>query len=555
MDPTPTTPTPPGRIADGLVRLWGPALVALALAAAVWYGGVHGTDLAAQTYHADVVRLHGLIIWDNGWYSGSLPLSYSVLSPVLSAVFGIGAVMIVASVLATWCFDRIVITMFGRRPLGSWYFAVSTMLAVSIGQVPYLTGEALALGAVLALLRGRRAVAVVLGVVSALLSPLAAAFLVMVCLVWAVHDQARRRRALVMAVATAVVVGAVSLLFPGNGAFPFAWSGLVVIELLCLTVLSPLVRTSSAVRLAAAIYGLASLASFVVPNPLGGNAARLAESFGIPLVACLVTAPANWRPSLPSWLQRGAGVLIGRRRAIGLVALAPFVVWQWAPGTGVVASASQPPSDTAAFYAPLVAQLHARHAGEATRVESVPTRDHWEAAYVAPYVGLARGWDRQIDVRDNALFYPPASLTGRTYRAWLLDNGITYVALPAAPLDYAAKAESTMLLADRVPGLRLVWSSATWRLWSVTGSPGTVSGPASLSLVAPDRLDVVMHRAGTALVRVHWTTYWKLADGSACVAPSADPTPWTVVHASRPGVVSLQASLLGGTSATCPTSG
>ena len=50
-------------------------------------------------------------------------------------------------------------------------------------------------------------------------------------------------------------------------------------------------RTTPAVRLGALLYAAASLFSFLVPNPLGGNAPRLAASIGVPLLACFLTAP------------------------------------------------------------------------------------------------------------------------------------------------------------------------------------------------------------------------------------------------------------------------
>jgi hypothetical protein len=274
----------------------GPALLALLLDTIAWIVGVHGTDLAAQDYRTDIVKLYGVVLWDPRWYGGNFPFGYSVLSPVLGALVGVGLLTIAAATIATICFDRLTIALVGRRTLGSWYFAASTVLAVTIGQVPYLTGEAAALAAGLALVGGRRKLAIALGLIAVLLSPLAGAFLVMVCVIWAIYDGRRRRLALAVAAVCTVVVGALGLAFPGTGAFPFDWGGLVIVELLCATVLSPLVSAPRPIKLAAALYGVASLAAFVVPNPIGGNAARLAESFGIPVVACVVTAPAEATP-------------------------------------------------------------------------------------------------------------------------------------------------------------------------------------------------------------------------------------------------------------------
>ncbi len=100
----------------------------------------------------------------------------------------------------------------------------------------------------------------------------------------------------------------------------------------------------------------------------------------------------------------------------------------------------------------------------------VPTEYHWEAAYVAPVMPLARGWERQLDVADNPIFYRSGALAAGTYRAWLLDDGVTFVALPDAPLDSAGQAEGRLVSSGQVPGLDLIWRSAHWRLYSVAGS-------------------------------------------------------------------------------------
>jgi hypothetical protein len=566
--------SPPLR--SGSLRSWiewaGPAGLALVLCGAALVLGLRGTDVAAQAYRVGELRLHGFVVWDSGWYGGSFPLGYSVLFPAVGAVFGLGGAAVASATAATWCFDRVLQRVTGRRTLGSWYFGASTVLAVAIGQLPYLAGEAFALAAVLALLTRRAKLGMVLGMISALFSPLAAAFLILACGVWSVHHGGHRRPLLVTAVATGALIVALGVVFPGEGAFPFHWAGLVVVELLCLLVLSPVVRTTPTVRLAAAIYGLATLGSFLVPNPLGGNATRLAESVGVPLVACLMTMPAPEalarRRTEPRWPARllarsrvGPRRLVAlhrrlsshsllRRPALAFAFLLPFAVWQWAPGTAVVASASEPPSNASAFYQPLLHELSSLDRGQPIRIEVVPTRDHWEAAYVAPYLSLARGWERQLDVADNPIFYTPGALDPASYRSWLEANGVSYVALPDAPLDYAAEAESVLLADGEVHGLQLVWRSSDWRLWRVNDSPGLVSGSARLTTMAPDRLVLDVFHSGDLLVRVRYISYWHLSGGRACVLPA--PGGWTEVHASA-GIVRLDAELLGADPAACPS--
>lgn len=505
----------------------GPALLAVALAAAAWLAGLHGGDLAAQVYRTDLAGRHGLVIWDPGWFGGHYPLGYSVLSPLLGAAVGIGVLAVASAGVAALAFDQLV----GRRTAGSWWFAASTLLAVAIGQVAYLAGEAVALVALLALLRRRWAVAVVLAVVTALLSPLAAAFLVMACGVWAVHDSRRRLGAVAVALGAAVVVGALGLAFPGDGPFPFSLGGLVAALALSAVVL---LLASGPVRTGAAVYGLACLAAWALPNPIGGNATRLAETVGVPLAVVFVTrfrgkvAPVVW------------------------AVVAILVLWQWGPGLAAIRAISpaSAPATRATFSKNLVSQIQGRADGRPVRVEVVPTAQHWESAYVAAHVGLARGWERQLDVARNPIFYRPGALTANSYRQWLLANGIEWVALSDAPVDYAGRAEAALLQTVKVPGLRLVWSDKSWRLWQVTGSPGLLSGPGQLTVLGPDRVTVQINRPGRLLLRVRWTRYWRRAAGVGCVAPAAGG--WTSIRAASAGTLQLRASLIGGgPPATC----
>ena len=547
-----------------------PAALACVLASAALLLGWRGVDQAAQTYRVAQYQLHGLMLWDSGWYAGNFPLGYSVLFPPVAAVFGLQVVAVASAVIATWSFDRVVRSYLGARPLGTWYFAVSTLLPVTIGQWPFLAGEAAGLLALVSLQRGRRPPALALGVTSALFSPLAAAFLAMVCLAWAAYNLKRRRWIIATAAVSLVVIGVLGILFPGTGPFPFPWTGLVPSELLCLTALTPLVQTTPAVRLGALLYAAASLFSFVVPNPLGGNAPRLAGSIGVPLLACFLTAPGPAlnrlsQSELVRRVARGRNLLLpGRWRYLAVVLVVPFAVWQWAPWDGIITSPAQASFTQQAFYTPIITEL-SKAAPVPVRVEIPPTLDHWESAYVAPHVALARGWERQLDIADNPLFYTPGALTPQSYEAWLNAEGITYVALPAAPLDYAARAEGSLLTSGRLAGLIPVWSSRHWKLWRVSSSPGLLTGPGTLSSLEPDHLVINASGPGQMTVRVRYTKFWSVTAGAACVGPAAVPTgagqssaspyEWTSVTALGAGTIELSASVLHPPApAACPSS-
>jgi hypothetical protein len=561
------SPPAPGWVAWFRRRLVSvaPAGLALVVASIALLLGWRGVDQAAQTYRVVQFQLHGLMLWDSGWYAGNFPLGYSVLFPPVAAFFGLQVVAVASAVVATWSFDRVIRSFLGSRPLGTWYFAISTLLPVTIGQWPFLAGEAAGLLALVALQKRWRAAAVVLGVVAALFSPLAAAFLAMVCLAWAAYGSIPRRWIIATATVCLAVILLLGVFFPGTGPFPFPWTGLVPTELLCLTAITPLVRTTPAVRLGALLYAAASLFSFLVPNPLGGNAPRLAASIGVPLLACFLTAPGPAlarlsSPRLLRWLARGREILLPTRwRYAAVLTVVPFAVWQWAPWDGVIKSPATAPFTQASFYQPIIAEL-ARVAPEPVRVEIPPTLDHWEAAFVAPHVSLARGWERQLDIADNQLFYSVGALTPASYSAWLVAEGVSYVALPAAPLDYAAKTEGALLQSGLVPHLSLVWSSPQWELWKVTDSPGLVTGPGMLTSLEPDHLTLQASAPGLLTVRVRYTKFWAVTGGQACVGPSTLGTgtgqyQWTAVTVLAPGPIQLSASVLHPTAPpACPSS-
>lgn len=79
--------------------------------------------------------------------------------------------------------------------------------------------------------------------------------------------------------------------------------------------------------------------------------------------------------------------------------------------------------------------MSAQGGAEPFRVEVVPTADHGEARWIAPEVPMARGWLRQLDRAEGALFYA-RRLDPEAYRRWLADRAVRFVALPrGAPID------------------------------------------------------------------------------------------------------------------------
>src|SRR5207244_12065110 len=131
-------------------------------------------------------------------------------------------------------------------------------------------------------------------------------------------------------------------------------------------------------------------------------------------------------------------------------------------------------------------------------------------------------------------------LTPTPYRRWLDDRAISYVAVADAKLDYIATDEVDLI--DRgLPYLHPMWRSDHWTLYRVR-HPEPLVGPAGARLdhLGAADFSLAVRRPGSYLVRVHYTPYWAVSAGSACVARDGD---WTRVDARSRGAVTVSARL------------
>jgi hypothetical protein len=165
----------------------------------------------------------------------------------------------------------------------------------------------------------------------------------------------------------------------------------------------------------------------------------------------------------------------------------------------------------------------------------VPQYGHWESQELAATVPLARGWERQIDVERNPVFYG-GLLTPAAYYRWLRYNAVRYVAISAATPDSAAAAEAT-LVRDGQPWLVPVWRDAFWRLYRVTGTYPLASPPGTVIGTTPAQITLRLSRAGTTIVRVHWSPVLR-STGSGVLTPRGA---WTSLTAPRAGTYTLSA--------------
>jgi hypothetical protein len=396
----------------------------------------------------------------------------------------------------------------------------------------FALGMAFGVGACLAAQRGRPTLAAVLGIATGATSAVAAAFVALAGVALAVGGGGarQRRHGAVLAVAPAATVLAISSAFPVEGDAHFGPVTLAASIAGGVSVWAAAARTDRVLRAGALLYVAGCGLAFLVPTPLGGTVGRLAALVTGPLVITLLLARRR-AGTLPTPLTRPPG------RAALALGLVLALGWQWGAVRRDVHDALAPayaPSTREAFYAPVVEEIERRSRGP-TRVEIPFTATHYEALWVARRVSIARGWLRQLDRAHNPLFYDGRLTTAR-YGRWLRENGISWVALPNAPLDDSARQEVRVIRA-RPPYLQEVWRSPDWRLFRVPSSHGLFSGPGRLVRLGDDGLVLDAHRPGRLLIRVRWSRYWHVASGEACVAPVRGR--WTAVQAARPGRIRI----------------
>jgi hypothetical protein len=472
-------------------------VVAALLAAAYLVIDPPSADLAAQEYRSDMFAAHGWLLWDNGWYAGHHMPGYSLLFPPLGALIGPQVTGALCAVGAAWLFERIALERFGAAArVGTLWFAAATAMNLITGRLTFAMGVAVGLAAVLAVLHRRDATAAVLAVLTTLASPIAGLFLAMGAAAWWLSD--RTPRAVLLGAAALVPAVVLTVAFPEGGIEPFVASSFWLTLLGTAAVFVALPARERTLRIGCALYAAAMIASFVLDTPMGGNVTRLGALAAGPLLVCVLR--------------------LRRRSPAPLVLLAiALLYWQWNAPVRDWARASGDPSLQRAYYAPLLAFLDTRTGAGAFRVEIPFTANHWEARWVPPRFTLARGWERQLDVGRNTLFYG-GPLMPTTYRRWVDDNAVRFVAVPDAALDDSATAEARLVTRGSLAWLRPVWRGRHWRVFEVAGARPVARGAgAVVTRLGVDDVALRAPRAGVVTLAVRFTPYWRLAQGSGCV--------------------------------------
>ena len=508
-------------------RRIAPTLVAATLAAIYVAVSPPSLDLAAHMLRAKLFATAGFGIWNNWWYAGHPVVMYSVLFPAVAAALTPQLAAALAATGTAALFEPLARSQFGERAwLGSTWFAAGTATSLYTGRLTFAFGMLPAVATALALQRRRTVAASGLAVLSALCSPVAALFAALAGAAVAV-DRQRRAQGVAVLVAALAPVGLLAIAFPEGGTEPFVFSAFWPLPLIVIGFAALTFRRHRVLFAGVVLYGIGTLLSYLIPSAVGSNAGRLAELIAGPLAALLL-----WP----------------RHRALLVAVALPLLYLQWHAPVRDVSNAGGP-AMTSAYYRPLLSFLRAQ-GGPPFRIEIPFTKFHWEAYAVAPSFPLARGWERQLDIKDNPLFYD-GSLTAASYERWLHSRAVRFVAVADAPLDYAGVAERSLI--DRaLPYLKLVWRSRHWRVYAVSNPTPIVAGVATLRRLGPNWFTVQAMQPGSALVRIHFSPYWAITEGSGCVAPSGSFTR-LIVH--RPGpmrvAISFSVSRIGSDAPRC----
>ncbi len=500
-----------------------PTLISIALAVVYLIVKPRSPDLAAHLFRSELFGREGFTIWNGQWYGGHHTPAYSVLSPPLGWLLGPPLMGAIAAVSSTIFFTEIARTHWGPRMarLGTLWYGVGSATLLFTNRLPFALGVAFAMAAVLALQRDRRLLAPLLGVLSAISSPVAGLFLAMGGLAYALAARGegvpiKRKDGMALVVAGLLPPVLLTVAFPEGGYAPFPFSAYLPIPLFAIGCLIVLPRSQRTLRYSAVLYGLGASLAMVIPTAMGGNAVRLGALVGGPIIACSLAG--RWR-----------------RPVVPMAALlALLAVWQWSPAVRDIYKAIDDPVAKASYFDPVREYFRLR--GDQRRVEIPFTFGHWEGAEVASEVPLARGWLRQLDTGRNPIFYRDG-LNELTYASWLSENAVRYVALPDAKPDSSAYRERA-LIEGGLPYLKRLATFEHWRIYEVTLPTPIVISQGGANIVAEqlgsDELLLRVIEPGDAVVRVRWTPYW-LAKGG-CVERDGD---WTRVTAEKEGFLRL----------------
>jgi hypothetical protein len=509
--------------------VWLPTAVCAVLCLAYLILPRMGNDLSAQIARADFARDHPLALIDFRWFGGMLPFGYSLWTPFPMAVIGAKITGALATVGSVAIFSRLLVV--AKAPhalLGGMTAAVSLAANLIEGRTTFAVGVVFGLAAVLALTRRDgtgRPLAVLLALFGAAASPVAAVFLGLCALTLVLTNAVRD--GLLLGVSAALPTFATTVIFADPGRQIFNRE--TAIEGIAMSLLVAICVNQRRIRIGAVLSAILVLGSFVLSSPIGSNSLRLSMLFGLPLLLAYLRMDGQMREwRVPFWAYA---------TAVGILAyfVQPFILAGTIGGMGR-------PATYSSYYTPLVQAIQER--GPVTgRVEVPEITGHWDAAFLADRLPLARGWLRQVDTKLNGDVFYTDFATPDAYRAFLDRSAVQYVAISDSRGTFTGGKEKRLIQIG-LSYLRPVWANGHWTLYEVIDPTPIVESPGALISAQSDRILFDVQQAGDVTLRVRPLRYLSLSGPSAGCLQQSDGDAVVLVGAV-PGIYTLTSSLSG----------
>ena len=450
----------------------------------------------------------GLTYWFSWFGGGSTPGNYSVLSPYLSALLTaelVGALSAVAITLLAAAAVRGTL----HPPAATAVATLAAGINLWSGRVPFLLGCAFGVAALIGVIRQRRALIVIASVLTVLSSPVSAAFLALGLSATVLSSRTHRVSAAVAMGTIVAGLGAVAVAFGAPG--PQHFSIQLCAECLAALVVFLFARPPDHLRTVVWFSIVVALVMVLVPNGMGSN-------FGRMVWFCLPVAIV---------------ALSGRSVRVALLLVAPVLI----SGANLTISdlrQATKPSAATAYYRPLADELDEIAGLNNFRLEVVA--EHAHAAYDAllNHAMLARGWETQEDNHLNRSVRQSA-LDATTYKVWLDNNSVGYVALPRAKDE--SYPEYTLVASGLLKYLTEVWSSDDWILYKVSDPTPMVAAPQSIIQYSQSKLTIRSKCACTFSVRIRYSKYLRgsAVTGTGAAVLADDHYGYTTMTTSAPG--------------------
>ena len=462
----------------------------------------------------------GLTYWFSWFSGGATPGQYSLLTPYLTDVFTVAGTAAIAALLTVLLTQRAVRDLpYAQEAV--WAATLASSYSMWQGRVPFALGTAATVVVAIGFRERRTAVLLAGAVVSVTLSPVSGAFIAFGLATVFLVDHRTRRLSLygcVTALASLIVV-AIVFGSPGPEGFSLIAAAITSAAVLIFLVADP----PAEIRLLCLFAAVGSLLLVTFPNGMGSNFSRLVWIVLPPLVVATARAP----------------------RRLAVFAVIPALAMGCYFTVQDLYHSHQPAS-TASYYRPLGQELDRLPDMKQYRLEVVQDDSEHTGAYaLLSHASLARGWETQEDNQYNSVLKSRATLNAISYKVWLDDNAVGYVALGTKVVHN--QAEHNLVARGNLPYLHRVWSNPDWVLYRVSGATPIVAPPQRVVSSTQSQLVVQVRCTCRFPIRLRYSKFLQAAtvDGRTQATVTDDGTGWTDVRVPRPGRYVLKGKLVG----------